>query len=178
MKIEVSSQEMYEKGFREGYAKAMEESEGYYAEAMAEKEPERPSGDNKLIDANAFWGRVIQSRKETIIDDNVTISMAELIKLLDDEPTIIIPVAELDTTTEEIRPHNEWTPCSERLPEEHHIYLATIKKANGITLTVQSYFFTKEVGWSDACVIAWMPIPEPYKKEGGENDREASENSK
>lgn len=60
--------------------------------------------------------------------------------------------------------NQEWIPCSERLPEEHHLYLTTIKKANGITFTSHSYFFTKEVGWSDACVIAWMPLPEPYKR--------------
>lgn len=43
-------------------------------------------GNTKLIDANAFWGRVVQSRKETIIDDTVTISMSEFVKLLDDMP--------------------------------------------------------------------------------------------
>ena len=91
MKIEVSHQDMYEKGYREGYGKAMYEVE----------------------------------QKGLLV---------------------------------------EWIPCSERLPEEHHIYLTTIKKANGITLTSHSYFFTKEVGWSDACVIAWMPLPEPYKR--------------
>ena len=64
----------------------------------------------------------------------------------------------------EERPHGEWIPCSERLPEEHHIYLTTIKKANGITFTTHSYFFTKEVGWSNDGVIAWMPFPEPYKR--------------
>lgn len=69
---------------------------------------------------------------------------------------------------ENTRPHGEWIPCSDSLPEEHNLYLTTIKKANGITFTTHSYFFTKEVGWSDACVIAWMPLPEPYKKEGEE----------
>lgn len=44
------------------------------------------NGYTKLIDANAFWGRVVQSRKETIIDDTVTISMSEFVKLLDDMP--------------------------------------------------------------------------------------------
>lgn len=43
-------------------------------------------GNTKLIDANAFWGRVVQSRKETIIDDTITISMSEFVKLLDDMP--------------------------------------------------------------------------------------------
>jgi len=43
-------------------------------------------GNTKLIDANAFWGKVVQSRKETIIDDTITISMSEFVKLLDDMP--------------------------------------------------------------------------------------------
>ena len=81
-----------------------------------------------------------------------------------------ITIGEFDEMTkpldEEIRPHGEWIPCSERLPEERRLYLATIKRANGITFTAQSYFFTEFSGWSDCGVIAWMPIPEPYKKEG------------
>jgi len=81
------------------------------------EETERPNENTKLIDANAFWSRVIKSRKETIIDDKVTISMSEFIKLLDDEPTITIPTAELDTTTEETRTHGEWEYLKEHITE-------------------------------------------------------------
>lgn len=42
----------------------------------------------RLIDADAFWASVIQSRKETIIDDDVKISMGEFVKLLDNAPTV------------------------------------------------------------------------------------------
>ena len=42
----------------------------------------------RLIDAEAFWASVVQSRKETIIDDDVKISMGEFVKLLDNAPTV------------------------------------------------------------------------------------------
>lgn len=83
---------------------------------------------------------------------------------IDAERASFFEVAEAVDLAVEALKEQKWIPCSERLPEEHHIYLTTIKKANGITLTTHSYFFTKEVGWSDACVIAWMPLPEPYKR--------------
>lgn len=42
----------------------------------------------RLIDAEALWTSVVQSRKETIIDDDVKISMGEFVKLLDNAPTV------------------------------------------------------------------------------------------
>lgn len=54
----------------------------------------------RIIDAEAFWGSVVQSRKETIITDDVKISMGELVKLLDNAPTV------------EERPQGEWIKLS------------------------------------------------------------------
>ena len=42
----------------------------------------------RLIDADALWISIIQSRKETIIDDDVKISIGEFVKLLDNAPTV------------------------------------------------------------------------------------------
>ena len=42
----------------------------------------------RLIDADTLWVSVIQSRKETIIDDDVKISIGEFVKLLDNAPTV------------------------------------------------------------------------------------------
>lgn len=84
----------------------------------------------------------------------------------------------------------QWTPCSERLPEENGDYLVTIKLniyvsnicsvigyANDL-YEVDEYdfhdkkgvsgwfFYDSEYGFGEETnVIAWMPLPEPYKEE-------------
>ena len=53
-----------------------------------------------------------------------------------------------------------WIPCSERLPEERQEILATTTdNAWGDVVIIRNYF--KEMHKS---VIAWMPLPEPYKE--------------
>ena len=59
-----------------------------------------------------------------------------------------------------------WIPCSERLPEVGKSVLVTITLPDG----QRECYVSKWVGdkWWDASrfeVIAWMPLPEPYKLE-------------
>lgn len=75
------------------------------------------------------------------------------------------------------RPHGEWIPVTERLPEKSDIapahYLVTIREDSWFYDEVYEAFYTKD-GWiigeshtlNDDDVIAWMQLPEPYK--GGE----------
>ena len=74
----------------------------------------------------------------------------------------------------------EWIPCSERLPEEDGQYLITVKYKH----VNDSYedIYAEHGEWYDGrwdmfcfghCgkvedIIAWMPLPEPYKE--GEQD--------
>jgi hypothetical protein len=78
---------------------------------------------------------------------------------------------------------NNWIPCSERLPEEYGEYLVTYKSdGKQIFMDIieyeMSYEFDHEKNrfkgiwlfaddWQalDSEVIAWMPLPEPYKGE-------------
>lgn len=58
---------------------------------------------------------------------------------------------------------SEWIPVSERLPEEG-TYLCTFDGE----LVGEEEPFTGMCGyhngkWDEECVIAWMPLPEPYK---------------
>ena len=63
-----------------------------------------------------------------------------------------------------------WIPCSERLPSESGWYVISVVGFENITDV--SYFYSDEAKWSDVShtqsVVAWMPLPKPYK--GGEDE--------
>ena len=56
-----------------------------------------------------------------------------------------------------------WIPVSEE-PKEQGSYITTIKYGDKYAVG-QRYYHGKYVGWEDSCVIAWMPLPQPYKAE-------------
>ena len=63
-----------------------------------------------------------------------------------------------------------WVPVSERLPEEDGEYFVTVLDSySGRPFVDSSHYFTGNVnnnGFYKAYkVIAWMPLPEPYKTE-------------
>ena len=70
--------------------------------------------------------------------------------------------------------HGGWIPCSERLPEEYGNYLITTHDGNVDIGTIDP---KKKNVWS-ACdsdgfywlreVLAWIPLPEPYREESEE----------
>lgn len=80
-----------------------------------------------------------------------------------------IPLAELDTTND----FAKWIPCSERLPDEVGTYIVTDE--DGDVYEYDYCDLTVHVGrWSFGRrkIIAWMPLPEPFKKEPEANDRQ------
>ena len=70
-----------------------------------------------------------------------------------------------------IQPKSEWIPVSEGLPEIHNYmqeYIVTIKGN-----FIRTAFFTESNGkswWSIDNVIAWMPLPKPYKLADSEKE--------
>ena len=64
------------------------------------------------------------------------------------------------------RPQAEWIPCSERLPKRQGYYICTCKDGS-------KYKKTTAVKWSNGwqltgaraywIVLAWMPLPKPWK---------------
>lgn len=62
----------------------------------------------------------------------------------------------------------QWIPCSERLPEEMGTYMTTIDYGEHGLATGQRYYYGRGLKWNDECVIAWLPLPEPYKAESEE----------
>lgn len=77
----------------------------------------------------------------------------------------------------EARPHGEWIPCSERLPEERGYYLVTTDGSHNDVIDIAEYGIAIRKGpngaiyttceWNKASkIIAWQPLPTPYEKEG------------
>lgn len=65
-----------------------------------------------------------------------------------------------------------WIPCSERLPEKHGYYIVQTDGSRNNVIDIAEYglFWHNmklDMMWHKASkIIAWMPLPEPYKKEG------------
>lgn len=91
---------------------------------------------------------------------------------------------ELEIVDEKEQPKTDWIPCEERLPSESGTYLVTDKVFNGenIRYETDTAYFNGETWHSDfegiyngrtdigRRVIAWSNLPQPYKKEGAENE--------
>ena len=86
---------------------------------------------------------------------------------------------EQEKTIERLKSAN-WIPVAERLPEKGGTYLVTFK--NGIKVCMVGYGSCKRTvlgyqvghGWysleeaqyyAENSIIAWMPLPEPYKED-------------
>lgn len=65
----------------------------------------------------------------------------------------------------QLRAHVRWIPVSERLPEKNGAYLITGRQG---AVNKQRYHDGHWYGnWS---VLAWMPLPEPYKAESEDKE--------
>lgn len=66
---------------------------------------------------------------------------------------------------------NGWIPCSERLPEKSGRVLVSYESINDeIAVSETNYDYRRKTFWISPSVIAWMPLPEPYKPEKGDQD--------
>lgn len=117
---------------------------------------------------------------------HIGLTITEIEHIIDNAPTV-------DTTFREVvayecgqksveRPQGEWIPVSERLPEDMQRVLVWFEyyRYGDYNCMYQTYgfgyvcdgkwspFINGETGWQDARIIAWMPLPEPYKEASDE----------
>lgn len=66
----------------------------------------------------------------------------------------------------------EWMPCSERLPEitfegQRRGWYLTTNANGGVGVTGYEFYHDfMKTGWqSDTRIVAWLPLPEPYREE-------------
>lgn len=72
-----------------------------------------------------------------------------------------------------IEPKSQWIPVTDKLPEIPQNVIATRRTKNGAVRVIKaSYIPSDDEGvWVSECgtdatgVIAWMPMPEPYKED-------------
>ena len=82
----------------------------------------------------------------------------------------LIPVQDAKQIVQEVAEeyNGGWTPCSERLPEECTEVLVSVKEIDGSFYTrtswVQDGVWVIKKTPLQPTVIAWQPLPEPYKE--------------
>ena len=117
-------------------------------------------GDNMadLIDRQVIIDAVRKCSVKEITPAFILVDKAEVMTEL-----MMLPSAQ---------PDQKWIPCSERLPDKEGLYIVT--NLNDKFSPVSSRYFNKRGDssfWSGhplSEVTAWMPLPEPYREEGGE----------
>ena len=68
-------------------------------------------------------------------------------------------------TPYEERPHGEWIPVSERLPDTDGYYLVSFEDEQILVAHSSSIIEHHDF---EPKMLAWQPLPEPYKKGGAE----------
>ena len=81
-------------------------------------------------------------------------------------------IEQLQDDLEQDEKENGWIPVSERLPEKNKDVIATVKYSGFMGMYgrwLKTSFIDDYGEWNGECiggeVIAWMPLPEPYKED-------------
>ena len=125
------------------------------------------------------------SRKAAIKDAESWVSVDEYEKhLLNNVVEWLKEFPSAEHGTNLAQSEQRWIPVSERLPEEPFGCLVTVWDTNPVTMDEFENILPYFVGWDgeqwndadgEQCpfeVIAWMPLPEPYKEGRNESNIE------
>lgn len=139
-------------------------------------------GEEEMIDENKLLKEIKNQIKN---HRNFWLSKASKYAETEDEMNIDIcdgKLVELEIVMKMIQEQpkaDEWIPCSERLPEEDGIYIVDDRVFNspwihtaGFMVSSKAwcenhgvYYDDKYGRYEDGRVIAWQPLPEPWKGE-------------
>ena len=135
-----------------------------------------------IINICGNCSNIIKEYKDGVPDGNCAIQ--HIMNMIDNAPTVEYTFEEAfqKTVCEQRlycpeRPQGEWIPVSERLPEDRNLVLVTAYWHETYQVMQASYFGEGEKnGWwcvpwnncgehmrNDLHVIAWQPLPKPYK---------------
>ena len=113
------------------------------------------SGSNAVVNAMIAWSEYIK-----------TLPSAQPIQTasnyLQSLPTSPLLVGKMSSAQSE----PQWIPCSERLPEYNQICIVTDEtRRHTYEYGFHDETYDEESGWTymGHKIIAWMPLPEPYK---------------
>ena len=123
----------------------------------------------------------IQHLKESLADpthkwgcEECKAEHEQLLKWLEDYKQIKSDYIELDnrlrtanTEIDRLRSESGWIPCSERLPGKWGDYLVTKKEIGWNCEEYQANdiaYYDREGFHKANTVLAWMPLPEPYRR--------------
>lgn len=115
----------------------------------------------RLIDADAL--------KEELAKEIKTNDMGLWLKILlviDNAPTVKTYCYFCGQTEHgqiEEKPQGDWIPVSKELPNKNGWYICTCEGICNRTVGVVGYDAIQKK-WGRGGVIAWQPLPEPYKK--------------
>lgn len=59
----------------------------------------------------------------------------------------------------------EWIPCSESLPKEYAQYLVCLESGECYVYWLEDSDWARGMAEKEG-ILAWMPLPEPYRKDG------------
>lgn len=109
----------------------------------------------KVVDADTLYIDIVekgQASKRYKVGETWELTGTEIREVINSQPAL--------------NQERKWIPCSERLPKEDGSYLVSGKWESGKE-SVGDCEFSVEDGYFQTAwnfdVLAWMPLPEPYK---------------
>lgn len=139
--------------------------------------------NNDLISRSALYHKVFFHTYPTKILDNEHKVLNEVLRLIDNAPTVEVGYLTNCANCERVekiraKKPQGWISVSERLPEDMQRVLIWFEyyRYGDFNCMYQTYgfgyvcdgkwspFINGETGWQDYRIIAWQPLPEPYKE--------------
>ena len=86
--------------------------------------------------------------------------------ILGENSEIVKAIKTCEMLVQEVEETERWIPVSEKLPEKEGRYLVTCSKIGAWEVDWNIWYNDPKPSWLwEQDVIAWMPLPEPFKED-------------